>query len=553
MTRTRFATILLVSSSFAVAQQTPPGFHEEVEVRVMDLDVVVTDRAGRPVPDLKREDFTVRLGGKVVPIDYFARVEEGAIHAPDLSTVSPDQVMGTHRAADEAYVPRHFLIYVDLGHLDPVGRRRGIEALKDLVTRLGPSDRARVVIFDRRTKPLADWTSSKEEVFTALSKIDKAGIGMSRLMMERQTLHALDYPAVAVGGPNEETRRTIVELFAQQERAEIRQMLSDVRSELVTFAPLAGKKAFVFLSGGFEFRPGQAMAAYAASRRPGLNEPRNPRAQRPSFITPKSVPDVSTELEEVVRAANALEITFYTLDARGLVVEGPTAGDDELLDSRLGLTALAGSQDGMVMLARETGGLALLNANDLRPGLEQVYQDGAVYYSLGVTLAKISSTAYQSVRVDVNRKGVTVRTRRGYAARTDADRDRDVVQAALRTNLSYTDIPLTLRTEPATKDGGNYLVPISVTLLASALTFVSEGKMQRATADLSIGVRDDSGRMSDIARQEAAFTIPEGADSSPLVYTTKLKTRKGNQRIVVNLRDRASGKMGTAKADVRVE
>jgi hypothetical protein len=101
--------------------------------------------------------------------------------------------------------------------------------------------------------------------------------------------------------------------------------------------------------------------------------------------------------------------------------------------------------------------------------------------------------------------------------------------------------------------GGNYLVPISVTLLASALTFVSEGKMQRATADLSIGVLDDSGRMSDIARQEAAFTIPEGADSSSLVYTTKLKTRKGNQRIVVNLRDRASGKMGTAKADVRVE
>jgi hypothetical protein len=77
--------------------------------------------------------------------------------------------------------------------------------------------------------------------------------------------------------------------------------------------------------------------------------------------------------------------------------------------------------------------------------------------------------------------------------------------------------------------------------------------MQRATADLSIGVLDDGGRMSDIARQEAAFTIPEGADSSPLVYTTKLKTRKGNQRIVVNLRDRASGKMGTAKADVRVE
>ena len=42
-------------------------------------------------------------------------------------------------------------------------------------------------------------------------------------------------------------------------------------------------------------------------------------------------------------------------------------------------------------------------------------------------------------------------------------------------------------------------------------------------------------------------------DTASLVYTTKLKARKGNQRIVVNLRDRVSGKMGTARADVRVE
>jgi hypothetical protein len=295
------------------------------------------------------------------------------------------------------------------------------------------------------------------------------------------------------------------------------------------------------------------MAAYAASRPPGLNQPRNPRALRPSFITPKSVPDVSKELQDVVTAANALEITFYTLDARGLSVEGPTAGNDELLESRLGLTALAGSQDGMVALARETGGLALLNANDLRPGLGQVYQDGAVYYSLGVTLSRIASSGYQSVRVDVNRKGVTARARQGYAVRTPEERSRDVVLAALKTNLARTDIPLTLRTEPASRDGGHFLLPISVTLPASALTFVPDGKVRRATADVAIGAMDDSGRTSDVVRQEAVFTLPEGNETASLDFTTKLYTRKGNQRIVVNLRDRASGKMGTAKADVRIE
>jgi hypothetical protein len=123
----------------------------------------------------------------------------------------------------------------------------------------------------------------------------------------------------------------------------------------------------------------------------------------------------------------------------------------------------------------------------------------------------------------------------------------------LKTNLSYAGIPMTLRTAPATRQGGKFTVPISVTLPASALTFVPEGAERRATADVAIGVMDDAGRMSDVSQQEATFTLPDGKDAEPLVYTATLQTRKGNQRIVVNLRDRASGKMGTAKADVRIE
>ena len=48
-----------------------------VEVRVLDLDVDVTDSKGQPVTDLTREDFTVKIAGKPVPIDYFTRVDAG--------------------------------------------------------------------------------------------------------------------------------------------------------------------------------------------------------------------------------------------------------------------------------------------------------------------------------------------------------------------------------------------------------------------------------------------------------------------------------------------
>jgi VWFA-related protein len=527
------AILISLSPALAFGQERPPTFTEEVEVRVMDLDVVVTDKAGRPIPDLTREDFTVRIGGKTVPIDYFARVDEGTIHAPDLATASPDQVLAAYRRGNEAYVPRHFLMYVDLGHLAPDGRKRGLEALRDLVTRLGPDDMGRVLMFDRRSKELTEWTNSKEELFAALSKIEKAGVGMSRLLTERQTLRDIDFTR------SRSSREFIARQYAEQERAEVRQMLNDIGGELATLAPLAGKKALLFVSGGFEFQPGYAMASYALGQ--------------PSLLA-LDVRNVGPELEQIVRRANASEITFYTVDARGLQGEGLSASNDDPLMSRPGVSFIAreDSQAGMTLLARETGGLALLNSNDLRQGLARIYQDASVYYSIGVTLSKLPAASYQDVRVDVTRPGLVVRTRRGYAARTEADRARDRVQATLKTNLTYGGIPMTLRTAPATKQGGRYTVPISVTLPASALTFVPEGEARRAAADVYIGVMDDSGRMSDIARQEATFTLPEGKDA-PLVYTATLQTRKGNQRIVVNLRDRASGKMGTAKADVRIE
>jgi VWFA-related protein len=534
---TALLTALLLSliPLSARAQERPPTFTEEVEVRVMDLDVVVTDKAGRPVTDLTRGDFTVRLGGRTVPLDYFARVDEGTIHAPDLATASPDQVLAEYRRGTEAYVPRHFLMYVDLGHLAPDARKRGLEALRDLVTRMGPNDMGRVLMFDRRSKELTEWTNSKEQLFGALTKIEKAGVGMSRLLTERQTLRDLDFTR------SRSSRQFMARQYAEQERVEVRQMLSDMGSELATLSPLAGKKAFLFVSGGFEFQPGYAMATYALG---------------PASLLALDVRNMGPELDELARRANASEITFYTIDARGLTGEGVSASNDDPLMSRPGVSFLArqDSQEGMVHLARETGGLALLNSNDLRQGLSRIYQDTSMYYSIGITLSKLPAASYQDVRVEVNRPGAVVRARRGYAPRTEEDRARDRVQATLKTNLAYGAIPMTLRTAPATKRGGKFTVPISVTLPATALTFVPEGAERRATADVAIGVMDDAGRMSDVSRQEATFTLPEGkTDAEPLVYTATLQTRKGNQRIVVTLRDRASGKMGTAKADVRIE
>ena len=535
-----FLGLVFAAGASLAAQEKPPTFTEKVEVRVMDLDVVVTDKEGRPVPDLKREDFTVLLGGKPVAVDYFARVAEGTIHAPDLATASPDQVLAAYRQGDHAYVPRHLLMYVDTGHLAPDGRKRGLETLRDVVTRMGPNDRGRVVLFDHRSRELAEWTSSKETLFAALAKIEEEGARTPRLDSERQTLVTID----TVMGRNAREqaihREATARRYAEEQSVEVRQLLQDVGSELTTLAPLAGKKAFLLVSGGFDFRPGHIMAAYATGQ---------------PNVTSFTIRDVSGELDAITRRANASEITFYTVDARGLDPSGGSSASDNPLLARSGVAFLArqDSQEGMTVLARETGGIALLNSNDFATGVARIYQDSSVYYSLGVTLSKLSGN--QAVRVDVNRPGVTVRARRGYAALSEGDRARDRIQAALRTNFSSTDIPLTLKTEPATRKGKVYEFGISVVFPTAALTFETTGGVRRAAADVSIAAMDDSGRMSEPSTEQTVFTLPAGANesNSALQHKTTLRTRQGNHRIVVSVRDRTSGRTGTARADVRVE
>src|SRR5262249_52128266 len=233
------------------------------------------------------------------------------------------------------------------------------------------------------------------------------------------------------------------------------------------------------------------------------------------------------------------------------------AGDDPLgSHPRVSFVARQDRQNGMQLLAVETGGLALLNTNDFRGGLGRVYQAVSSYYSLGVTLSKLQLKGYESISVQVNRPGVNVRTRKGYEARSEEQIVGSRALATLQTDLGYKAVPATIQAAAATPGAKSlYTLPITVTVPASALTFVPEGDQATAKADLYIGSIDDKGRMSEITHQETTFKIPTDKASSyeQLAYNATLQTKKGNYRVVVNVMDPASGRMGTAKANVRVE
>ena len=272
-----------------------------------------------------------------------------------------------------------------------------------------------------------------------------------------------------------------------------------------------------------------------------------------------NVHNFSEDLEQITRRANASEITFYTVDPRGLEEGGmgiPISGVDEGMHARSDMTGLerAGHQDPLVMMARETGGLALINSNDFGKGLSRLDEDTSVYYSLGVTLSKVAAVGYQQVRVSVNRPGVTVRTRQGYSALTEAERAQDRVEATMKTNLSYSAIPVGLHTAPASRSGRSFALPISVTFPV-VRAHVRAGRPEPAAPPRNSGSAPwtmRAGRATSPTRRPA-FRLPSGGADAPLTYRATLRLRKGANRVVVNVRDKATGRMGTAKANVRIE
>jgi VWFA-related protein len=540
------AIALLLASAVALGQEAvpappppPPVFSERVEVRVLDLDVDVTDSQGRPVTDLKREDFAVKIGGKAVPIDYFTVVDGGTIHSPDLAAASPDQVLEAYRKGDEVIVPRNFLIYIDLGFLSPVTRNRSLNALSDFVSRLGPADATRVVLFDRSPKVLTDWTTSKETAMAAITKIEREHPGMSRLQTQRQTM-------ALINSTPRRRRGAYVNQYAQETAQEIETMLTSMQNELVTLTPLSGKNSFLFVSGGFEYQPGYVMSQYASG------------SVSASSLSFTNIRQIAERVGAVVQSANADEITFFTVDATGLTGEGVGPANDDPLSSRpgVGFQARQDRQTGMQELAYETGGRALLNTNDFQKGLTSVYEAVSTYYSVGVNLSGMPVGKYEKVAVTVNRPGVTVRARRGFEERPEEAVVAQKALATLQTDLSYAAIPAQIRTEPPTPGEKKlFNLPITITLPASALTFVPSGDKASARVLFYIGAIDDKGRMSDIGRQESTFEIPadKAGSNEVLGYATQLQTKKGNYRIVVNVRDVATGRMGTARANVRIE
>src|SRR5688572_16736038 len=115
----RFALALLTAAVPAAAWQPPPAaepppsiFGEQIEVRVVNVEVVVTDKEGNRVSGLAPSDFVLKVDGKPVPVEYFSEVRGGQAIAPG-AAASGETLPGLPTLAPGSAVGTSYLVFID--------------------------------------------------------------------------------------------------------------------------------------------------------------------------------------------------------------------------------------------------------------------------------------------------------------------------------------------------------------------------------------------------------------------------------------------------------
>ncbi|MBI4470975.1 MAG: VWA domain-containing protein, partial [Acidobacteria bacterium] len=134
---------------------------------------------------------------------------------------------------------------------------------------------------------------------------------------------------------------------------------------------------------------------------------------------------ISNHVQALIDLAARNNVTFYPIDARGLVSTGLTAemsGNFARTSPRMSealsreSTSFTESQNGLHALASGTGGLTYFNRNDLLGGFRKAVDDNTYYYIIGYAPARPPDGKYRKITVKLNRDGYTVRSRDGYFA-----------------------------------------------------------------------------------------------------------------------------------------
>ena len=374
-------------------------------INFIRVDTIVTDDDGNHVADLDISDFEIYEDGELQSVETFDRVQISAV--PEPGARPPTQVSNRNDYEREAARSdvRVFVIFFDDYHVRlENAQRASLQMTEFLQNNLQPADLVAVMY---PLTPVSELRFTRNHR-SVISQVEDF-FGRKYDYEPRNTFEQRywNYPPETV-----ELIRNQVSLTA-------------LNGLMVRLGGLReGRKSVLLISEGFTNYVPPPLRNQAGE----FNESRfDPTAGESTYEQTNQLfvdTEIVMRLRELFQTANRFNTSIYSLDPRGLAV-GEYDLSQPAIGYRTNQRVLRTTQDTLHVLSEQTDGRAIVNRNDLVPGLQQMMRDSSSYYLLGYTSARsLTDGRFHEIEVRVKRDDVQVRSRKGYWALTERDVER---------------------------------------------------------------------------------------------------------------------------------
>lgn len=524
------------------AQQPPPaspapgqsGLTFRAVSRLIVQTVNVKDKDGRPIEGLTAKDFVITEDGEPQTVSFaeFQKLPEplaapvASAEPPVLDTPPPARQavasvtstqIATSAPGEIRYGSRRLLVmYFDLTSMGSNDQLRALSGARKFITsQMTPADLVSMMTFEgAAVRVKQDFTGEKEKLLGAIDALERGsetdGNGMST-----------SSDGMSFGQPDAE-----FQLFNSDRQ------LSALQSAIEMLRPLSEQKVLLFFASGLQLT--------------GVSN--------------------QAQLRATTNAALRANVQIFPVDARGLVASAPLGDATQASPGGMAMfsgqgaggrvTALQRSQDSLFSLAKDTGGKAMFDYNDLSLGIVEAARSLTSYYIVAFYSAHTALDGkFHRVKITVNSPVATdVSYRQGYYSdaeftkMNDADKERQLQQALVLDN-PVTELTIATEVNYFQLNRAEYFVPVSMKIPGSELVLARKGGAAHTVIDFIGEVKDEFGGTQQNVRDKIDVKLSDQTaaqlERRPVQYQTGFTLLPGRYTIKMLARDNETGHIGT--------
>ncbi|MEM7350871.1 MAG: VWA domain-containing protein [Acidobacteriota bacterium] len=545
----------------------PTGiFTEEVSVRVINVDVIVTDRSGQAVAGLGRNDFELRLDGKPVPISNFYS-EAGKLarrsgrppgerrRDPSFQTLEGVKAGSTRRS--------HVVILVDHTRLRATNRKRAFTALRQAVDRLAEDDLVSVVGVEGSLVFYSDFLFDRQGVHQILDDVSRVATKTEVNEFERRQILG-ELTRGMSGGilgrttlADDQALISRIRAYATEEYARGVRSLQQIERVVATLSGVPGRKTLLYLGEGIPTRPGEGLYVEFRNRFAGSFRGLPQQDFNADYTREVGRYDLTQPMRQLASAANRANVTLYAIDA-----EGSHGGDLRSALTEQGATSEAVSvvsenyREPLEFASKATGGRLLQSSGKLADQLVDLAVGLRTFYSLGFTPpAEWQPGSDHKLEVKIKAKNLVVNYRQEVRLPEADEREAGATVAALM--YQTVDNPLEIRAKPGfevPRQDGTAALPVNLEIPIKSLGFLPQGGAKACSLTIYVSIKNKEGNPGKIQKIPFHLAIPDDKMEEALAdsahYPLPLVLRPGDRQVAIGIRDHVNGLFSAVRLDV---